>query len=58
MVQRNHVIAIIIIVLFVILALVSFGIWKLVHTARKDLNSVTSASSGTSGSSRGLVDDD
>ncbi|KAJ6442135.1 ATP-dependent DNA helicase srs2 [Purpureocillium lavendulum] len=46
MVQRNHVIAIIIIVLFAILALVSFGIWKLVHTARRDL-SVTSASSGS-----------
>ncbi|KAM4062993.1 hypothetical protein HRG_010444 [Hirsutella rhossiliensis] len=57
MVQRNHVIAIIIIVLFVILALVSFGIWKLVHTARKDL-SVTTASSGSSSSSQGLVDDD
>jgi len=54
MVQRNHVIAIIIIVLFAILALVSFGIWKLVHTARRDL-SVTSASSGSSGSDS-LVD--
>ncbi|UNI22541.1 hypothetical protein JDV02_008421 [Purpureocillium takamizusanense] len=54
MVQRNHVIAIIIIVLFAILALVSFGIWKLVHTARRDL-SVTSASSRSSGSDS-LVD--
>ncbi|KAM3463714.1 hypothetical protein MY5147_004437 [Beauveria neobassiana] len=31
MVQRNHVIAIIIIILFAVLAAVSFGIWKLIH---------------------------
>ncbi|PHH77232.1 hypothetical protein CDD80_801 [Ophiocordyceps camponoti-rufipedis] len=37
MVQRNHVVAIIIIVIFVILALVAFGIAKMVTTARKDL---------------------
>ncbi|KAH7312365.1 hypothetical protein B0I35DRAFT_480826 [Stachybotrys elegans] len=38
MTQRNHVIAIIIIVLFVVLALVSFGIWRLVHVARRNLS--------------------
>lgn len=55
MVQTNYVIAIIIIVLFAILALVSFGIWKLVHAARRDL-SVSSRSSGSSAST-GIVDD-
>jgi thiol:disulfide interchange protein len=51
MVQRNHTIAIIIIVLFVVLALVSFGIWRLVHVARRNL----SVASGSSDSSR-IVD--
>ncbi|KEY66830.1 hypothetical protein S7711_05185 [Stachybotrys chartarum IBT 7711] len=52
--QRNHTIAIIIIVLFVVLALVSFGIWRLVHVARRNL-SVASGSS--SSSSRDIADD-
>ncbi|TFB07015.1 hypothetical protein CCMA1212_000757 [Trichoderma ghanense] len=43
MTQRNHVIAINIIVLFVVLAAISFGIYKLVHGARRELT-VTSAS--------------
>ncbi|KAK2595420.1 hypothetical protein QQS21_006830 [Conoideocrella luteorostrata] len=55
MVQRNHVIAIIIIVLFVVLAAVSFGIWKIVHVVRRDL-SVTSSNSSSSGESRSIVD--
>lgn len=55
MVQRNHVIAIIIIVLFAILALVAFGVAKIVHSARKDL-SVTS-SSGSTGTTQDIVDD-
>ncbi|OAA51785.1 hypothetical protein NOR_00378 [Metarhizium rileyi] len=55
MVQRNHVIAIIIIVLFVVLAAVAFGIWKIVHTVRRDL-SVTSGESSSSGESRDIVD--
>ncbi|ODA82379.1 hypothetical protein RJ55_00886 [Drechmeria coniospora] len=56
MVQRNHVIAIIILVLFVILAGVSFGIWKVVQIARKDF-SVESGGTSSTGTSD-LVDDD
>ena len=54
MVQRNYVIAIIILVLFAVLAGVSFGIYKIVHTIRSDMT-VTSGSS-SSGSSH-IVDD-
>ncbi|EHK44348.1 uncharacterized protein TrAtP1_008876 [Trichoderma atroviride] len=46
MTQRNYVIAIIIIVLFIVLAAISFGIYKLVHGARREL-SVTSVSSSS-----------
>ncbi|XMA17379.1 hypothetical protein WAI453_010170 [Rhynchosporium graminicola] len=53
MVKQNDVIAIIIIVLFFILALIAYGIYHLVSVAR---GSVSSSSSG-SGSSRSLVDD-
>ena len=49
MVKKNEVIAIIIIVLFIVLALVSFGIWSLVHRIRKSM-SLTSASSSSSSS--------
>ncbi|KAM5346597.1 hypothetical protein ACJ41O_009602 [Fusarium nematophilum] len=55
--KRNDVIAVIIIVLFVILAGVSFGIWKLVSMAKGHM-SVTShsgSSSGT-GTSRDIAD--
>jgi hypothetical protein len=54
MVKKNEVIAIIIIVLFTVLALVSFGIWKLVNVARNSL----SVTSGSSSSSSRIVDDD
>jgi thiol:disulfide interchange protein len=54
MVQENDTIAIIIIVLFVLLALVAFGIWRLVHVARHHM-SVTSGSSSSS-NSREIVD--
>jgi thiol:disulfide interchange protein len=50
MVQENDVIAIIIIVLFVVLALIAFGIYHLVSVARRG---GTESSSG----SRSLVDD-
>jgi thiol:disulfide interchange protein len=50
MVQENDVIAIIIIILFFVLALIAFGIYRLVHQAR-------GTSSSGSGSSRSLVDD-
>lgn len=45
--KRNDVIAIIIIILFLVLALVSFGIYRLVHMARTQ-GTVTSSSSGSS----------
>ena len=45
--KRNDVIAIIIIILFLVLALVSFGIYRLVHMARNQ-GTVTSSSSGSS----------
>ncbi|KAL6696756.1 hypothetical protein J3F84DRAFT_347780 [Trichoderma pleuroticola] len=41
MTQRNYVIAIIIIVLFIVLAAISFGIYKLVHGARRELTITT-----------------
>ncbi|KAK6856309.1 hypothetical protein PG995_008460 [Apiospora arundinis] len=44
--KRNDVIAIIIIILFLVLALVSFGIYRLVHMARTQ-GTVTSSSSGS-----------
>ncbi|KAF7553831.1 hypothetical protein G7Z17_g3347 [Cylindrodendrum hubeiense] len=52
--KKNDVIAIIIIILFILLAGVSFGIWKLVSVAKKSM-SVTSGSSSSSGST-GIVD--
>jgi flagellar biogenesis protein FliO len=50
--QENDVIAIIIIILFFILALIAFGIYKLVEIARGQ----GSSSTGSSGS-RSLADD-
>ncbi|CRK44314.1 hypothetical protein BN1723_001000, partial [Verticillium longisporum] len=47
MTKPNDTIAIIVIVLFVVLALVAFGIYRLVHQARRSM-SVTSGSSGSS----------
>ncbi len=52
MVKQNDVIAIIIIILFFVLALIAFGIYRLVSIARGSV-----ASSSGSGSSRSLVDD-
>ena len=54
MVQENDVIAIIIIVLFAVLALVSFGIWRLVHVARRSMTITTASSSDSS--SREIID--
>lgn len=50
MVKQNDVIAIIVIILFLVLALISFGIYRLVHTARNEM-SVTSNSESSSSSS-------
>jgi thiol:disulfide interchange protein len=52
MVQENDVIAIIIIILFFVLALIAFGIYRLVHQARGG-----SSSGSGSGSSGSLIDD-
>jgi hypothetical protein len=51
MTQENVVIAIIIIVLFIVLALIAWGIYRLVHAARPG-----SSSSGSRTGSESLVD--
>lgn len=53
MVKENDTIAIIIIVLFFVLALISFGIYRLVSIARRSM----SVSSGSSGSSSEIIND-
>ncbi|KAK3492482.1 uncharacterized protein B0T23DRAFT_428750 [Neurospora hispaniola] len=53
--KGNDVIAIIIIVLFIVLAAIAFGIYRLVSVARKAHGTVTTSSSGSSTS---LTDDD
>lgn len=45
MVKQNDTIAIIIIVLFVLLALIGFGIYRLVSIARNNMSSSTGSSS-------------
>jgi flagellar basal body-associated protein FliL len=55
MVQENDAIAIIIIVLFVILALIAFGIYRLVSQARSSMH-VSSSSGSTSTSETSIVD--
>jgi hypothetical protein len=55
MVQENDVIAIIIVVLFTILILISWGIYRLVHAARG--GSSSSSSGSGSGSNNSLADD-
>jgi thiol:disulfide interchange protein len=54
MVKQNDVIAIIIIVLFIVLAGIAFGIYRLVTVARR---SVSITSSSGSSSSDDIVDD-
>ena len=46
MTKQNDTIAIIVIVLFVVLALIAFGIYRLVTIARRNM-SITSASTST-----------
>ncbi|KAJ5005617.1 E3 SUMO-protein ligase nse2 [Colletotrichum sp. SAR 10_66] len=55
MVKQNDVIAIIVIVLFIVLAGVAFGIYRLVHVARQSM-SVTSRMSPTKDSSPTMVE--
>jgi flagellar basal body-associated protein FliL len=52
MVKENDVIAIIIIILFIVLALIAFGIYRLVHVARHG-GSITSGSSMSSQTEEG-----
>ena len=49
--QENDVIAVIIIVLFIVLALIAFGIYRLVSIARANMRGTVTSSSGSSGSS-------
>lgn len=53
MVKENDTIAIIIIVLFFVLALISFGIYRLVSIARRSM----SVSSGSTSSSSEIIND-
>lgn len=46
--KQNDVIAVIIIILFIVLALIAFGIYRLVHIVRNQ-GSVTTSSTGSSG---------
>jgi hypothetical protein len=54
MVQENDVIAIIIIVIFFVLALIAFGIYRLVHEAR---GSSSGGSRSVTETTRSLADD-
>ncbi|KAK4241504.1 hypothetical protein C8A03DRAFT_30366 [Achaetomium macrosporum] len=54
--KQNDVIAVIIIVLFILLALIAFGIYRLVSAARENVHGTVTTSSDSSGSS-GLADD-
>jgi thiol:disulfide interchange protein len=47
MVKQNDVIAIIIIVLFFVLALISFGIYRLVQAARSGMSVTSTTESGS-----------
>lgn len=58
MVKKNDAIAIIIIVLFVILSLIAFGIYHLVRVARRNISGTVTGSSSSSGSSSGDIHDD
>lgn len=46
--KENDVIAIIIIILFIVLALIAFGIYRLVHMARNQGSITTTSSTGSS----------
>ncbi|KAI0426254.1 hypothetical protein F5Y09DRAFT_345868 [Xylaria sp. FL1042] len=48
MVKENDVIAIIIILLFIVLAAIAFGIYRLVHVARHQGSLTSESSSGSS----------
>ena len=45
--KENDVIAIIIIILFIVLALIAFGIYRLVSVARQDMRGTVTSSSGS-----------
>ncbi|KAM7204923.1 hypothetical protein V8F20_003385 [Naviculisporaceae sp. PSN 640] len=46
--KQNDVIAVIIIVLFIVLALIAFGIYHLVSVARRNMHGTVTSSSGSS----------
>ncbi|KAK4220017.1 hypothetical protein QBC37DRAFT_367625 [Rhypophila decipiens] len=48
--KQNDVIAVIVIVLFIILALIAFGIYHLVSVARRNMHGTVTSSSGSSSS--------
>jgi hypothetical protein len=48
--KQNDVIAVIVIVLFIILALIAFGIYHLVTVARRDVHGTVTSSSDSSSS--------
>jgi len=56
MVKENDTIAIIIIILFIVLSLVAFGIYRLVHVARHQMSSISTGSSSSSSSRDDIVD--
>ncbi|SPO04945.1 uncharacterized protein DNG_07630 [Cephalotrichum gorgonifer] len=56
MVKQNDVIAIIVIILFILLAGISFGIYRLVHTARHHASVTSTAESSSSSSGSGSGD--
>ncbi|KAK3939074.1 hypothetical protein QBC46DRAFT_342889 [Diplogelasinospora grovesii] len=56
--KENDVIAVIIIVLFIVLALIAFGIYHLVSMARQNMRGTVTSSSESSQSEGDLADDD
>jgi len=56
--KQNDVIAVIIIILFIVLALIAFGIYHLVSVARDNVRGTVTTESEGSGSSESLDDRD
>lgn len=54
--KENDVIAVIIIVLFIVLALIAFGIYHLVSVARANVRGTVTSSSGSGSSEDDIVD--
>lgn len=54
--QENDAIAVIIIVIFVVLILIGYGIYRLVHVARQNMRGTVTGSTSSSGSSGEIED--